>query len=183
MTGPGHDPGRAFRDAEREDRGRWLGHRHAVWAAQSVAAADLVVVIYGVLAAGMIAAAWAGDPSRPTEPVAPGVLYGSAIALLVAGLGILALASERVVRGAFQDGQGVHLGLLLGAGGSALVSAVIVGVGLIDHYLRRVGIGTALGGCACVGGWPAIVAAWNLLVLVRHGHRLRREDVPAGGGP
>jgi len=138
----------------------------------------VVVVIYDVLGMGMLAAAWAGDASRPGAPLPSGWVYGPAIAVMLAAMGLLVLASERVVRGCYHDGQGVHLGLLLGACGSALVGSAIVGVGLLDDRLRSARIGSSVAGCVCAGGWPAVVALWNLLVLVRHGHRFRREDVP-----
>lgn len=179
MSAGDHDS-HPLREVERAERARAIGHREANWAAQGVAAANLVVVVYAVLAIGMLVTAWAGDAARQAAIAASGLVYGAAIAILVAAIGLLAVASERVVRGAYDEGQGVHLGLLLGAAGTGLVSAVIVGVGLIDDHLRRARFGASLAGCLCVGGWPALVALWNVAVLVRHGHRIRHEDAPLG---
>jgi hypothetical protein len=183
MNEPGHASGREARDAARSERDRLLPQRRAAWAAVGVAAANGAVVVYAVIAIGALVVYWLGHAVPKGLAAGGGLVAGVASAVLLVAIGTLLSGTDRVMQGAHADGQGVHLGLLLGAAGAGIVAATTVAVGPALAFLTGGRVGQAVLPCGCVGAWPALIAVWNVYVLVRHGHRFRRDDVPGAGLP
>jgi len=155
-----------------------MPHRRASWAAGSVSAANGCVLLYGALIALSLATGWAVEAVEGSATSLVSLLYGIAVFALLGAVGLLGLASHRLTLGALAEGQGTHLALMFGAGGSFLVMAVIAAFGILRD--RLAGGDWALP-CACVSFWPLLVSVWNVTVLVRHGSALRRDDVLADG--
>ena len=155
-----------------------MPHRRASWAAGSVSAANGCVLLYGALIALSLAIGWTVEAVQGSATGPVSLLYGVALLALLGAVGLLGLASHRLTRGALAEGQGTHLALMFGAGGSFLVMAIVAAFGIVRDQLAD---DAWTAPCACVSFWPLLVAVWNVVVLVRHGSALRRDDVLADG--